>query len=356
MDNYTFTVRKKDSGWQIILSYRDSRGRWRQISKQGFTKRSQALSASVKRDLLSKMKKTANVPENMKDITLAEFYQVFAQESKKTLTYNTLKNYRITIDRVPSLAKKRMVDITYADVVHAINSLNLSASSVNLSIAKLKVLFKYAANIYHLFPVSPIRDLPYVKDRKSKKITALTQEEFSDLLKCMKNEKEEYYVVCAIAGYAGLRFGEIAGLTKADIDFFAGVIHVNKQYGMVARGLYKIREPKTRNSYRDVPIPQVLLNILINYLEDRKAVRMDRRIFNVRESSYVNSRIKKYYPDCSVHQLRHTYATTLLANGLDVKTVSALIGDTVAMVIKTYIHYTDAMRKKAKKDVSRIFG
>ena len=71
MDNYTFTVRKKDSGWQIILSYRDSRGRWRQISKQGFTKRSQALPASVKRDLLSKMKKTANVRKMAKLAGLA---------------------------------------------------------------------------------------------------------------------------------------------------------------------------------------------------------------------------------------------------------------------------------------------
>ena len=53
--------------------------------------------------------------------------------------------------------------------------------------------------------------------------------------------------------------------------------------------------------------------------------------------------------------MRHTYATTLLANGLDVKTVASLLGDDVNTVINTYIHFTDEMRLRAADKVANIF-
>ncbi len=52
---------------------------------------------------------------------------------------------------------------------------------------------------------------------------------------------------------------------------------------------------------------------------------------------------------------RHTYATLLLANGVDIKTVVALLGDIVDTVVKTYIHFTDEMRQNAHNAVANIF-
>ena len=56
------------------------------------------------------------------------------------------------------------------------------------------------------------------------------------------------------------------------------------------------------------------------------------------------------------HYLRHTYATKLLSNGVDIKTVSALLGDSLQTVLKTYVHYSDDMRNKASDKVAAIFG
>ena len=56
-----------------------------------------------------------------------------------------------------------------------------------------------------------------------------------------------------------------------------------------------------------------------------------------------------------MHSLRHTYATRLLSHGVDIKTVSALLGDTVATVINNYVHYTDDMRKQASSMINNIF-
>lgn len=57
-----------------------------------------------------------------------------------------------------------------------------------------------------------------------------------------------------------------------------------------------------------------------------------------------------------MHSFRHTYACTLLANNVDIKTVASLLGDTVDTVINNYIHYTDEMRKNAADKVANIFG
>nr|WP_269148071.1 tyrosine-type recombinase/integrase [Megasphaera stantonii] len=56
-----------------------------------------------------------------------------------------------------------------------------------------------------------------------------------------------------------------------------------------------------------------------------------------------------------MHVLRHTYATTLLARGVDIKTVAALLGDTVETVIKKYVHYSEEMRRNAAQNIQNIF-
>ena len=66
--------------------------------------------------------------------------------------------------------------------------------------------------------------------------------------------------------------------------------------------------------------------------------------------------MKSFLPDNSIHDLRHTYATKLLANGVDIKTVSALLGDSLPTVLKTYVHFSDDMRLKAADKVADIFG
>ncbi len=79
--NYTFTYRKKNQGWQVILSYKDSLGRWHQKSKQGFPSHDAAKLGGD--DLLDELKKTAMLDTSspMASITLAAFCEVFISDS-----------------------------------------------------------------------------------------------------------------------------------------------------------------------------------------------------------------------------------------------------------------------------------
>ncbi|WP_417095408.1 tyrosine-type recombinase/integrase, partial [Megasphaera sp.] len=69
----------------------------------------------------------------------------------------------------------------------------------------------------------------------------------------------------------------------------------------------------------------------------------------------INRWIKKTLPNTSIHDFRHTYATNLLANGVDIQTVAALCGDSVGTIISTYLDFTEEMRKKAAQNVDTIF-
>ena len=70
------------------------------------------------------------------------------------------------------------------------NSLSgLSPSSLNLSIAKIKVLFKYAKNVYNLIKIDPSENLHYAKERRKKAVKALSQDELNTLMTSMQDER-----------------------------------------------------------------------------------------------------------------------------------------------------------------------
>jgi integrase len=110
----------------------------------------------------------------------------------------------------------------------------------------------------------------------------------------MKALNYEKHIMCSIAGYAGLRYGEICGLTWDDIEFTANTITINKQLGSTGKGKYEIKEPKTDNSIRTVPMPAKLHQTLKEY-KSKIILPIDRRLFQVQTSSSmaVNNVIKK---------------------------------------------------------------
>lgn len=352
---YRFTARKKDNGWQLLLRYKDGSGKWKQKSKQGYDRKSEALSETAKKALLNKVNLSTDSEDA--DMTLKELYRQFRKDKAKELTYSTLKVYDLTMKHFSALSDYKVSDIQYQDLMNVINALPNSSSTINLDIMKLKVLFKYAKKVLKIINADPTENIERLKERRKSAAFALTASQLTALLDSMReNERIDTYTMCAIAGYAGLRFGEISGLTAEDIDFDNNVIHVNKQYGLIGKNIYAFKPAKSNNGFRDVPIPPVLKDILKEYMQAPVSSPLDGRLFIVHDPSSINFKLKRYMECLSIHKLRHTYATLLLAHGVDIKTVSALLGDTVDTAIKTYVHYTDDMRRKAADKVADIFG
>lgn len=354
---YHFSYREKDRGWQVILSYKDQAGRWRQKSRQGLATKKAAKAAGEKllADVLDAMKSQPIAPE-LVDISLAEFAEYVFR--CRNLTYNSVLAYRYALKNYgPKLLAMPVRKITYLDIQQAMSNWQCADASYQLYVTCLKMILSHAVEPYHLRQDNPAIHLKPRKLNRRHKIRALTQDEFDQLMENMKTRPMKYYVICAIAGYTGMRLGEIMGLTWDDIDLKNRQVSVTKQYGRIGHGKRGIMNIKNGAAgHRVIPIPAKLWQILLAYRHTEPRQISGQLIPPKLLHRTLDGYIKKVVPDASIHSLRHTYATMLLAHGTDIKTVSALLGDTVSTVLNVYVDYTDDMRRKAAQSIEKIFA
>jgi integrase len=144
-------------------------------------------------------------------------------------TYGT----HLRVHVLPKLGRRKIGSVTEDDIVALINELSgkgLSAWSVHGVLSPLSALFQFAIRRGWAHQGNPVRRLdrgerPKV-DRKSRRI--LSGDEIGRLLAATP---ERYRLAVATAAYTGVRLGELLGLTWADLEFDAGLVHVRKQLG-----------------------------------------------------------------------------------------------------------------------------
>ena len=163
----------------------------------------------------------------------------------------------------------------------------------------------------------------------------------------------------------GLRKGEITALLWSDLDIQNKTISVSKQYVKNPNGELTLSRPKTETSVRKVSIPQEAVDLLI--AEHGKHP----------ENPYMfpsPATGEMYYPDSIVnlhkkilkdaglphirfHDLRHTFATLALQNGVDVKTVSSMLGHYDAgFTLRTYTHATRQKQDEAAQTMGSFMA
>ena len=158
----------------------------------------------------------------------------------------------------------------------------------------------------------------------------------------------------------GLRQGEICGLLWSDFDESGGVLKVSRTLHREKGGRLVAGDTKTYAGTRKIVLPPSTAQLL----RERK-----RRSFSVwifpdplRPEAPVNpssayTRLKKLLaeaglPDVRFHDLRHTFATNALADGVDPKTLAGILGHTQAsFTLDTYTHVTGDMQKQAAEVV-----
>lgn len=195
-----------------------------------------------------------------------------------------------------------------------------------------------------------------------KPVTAFERHEQEKLEKYCLQAKNNYIgiVICL---YTGIRLGELLALTWDDIDFSTGLMSINKTaYRIKQNGVPQIvvDQPKTKNSKRIIPLPKQLIEILKKIKKNSKS----NYVLSTRSGGMVGTRayqktferiLKKLeIPYKNFHSLRHTFATRAIEMGMDVKTLSEILGHKNPVVTLTrYTHSllsykTDMMNKMGK--------
>lgn len=354
--DYNVTYRKKDKGIQCIISYKDNDGSWRQKSKQGFQRQKDA--KPWIQSVVEELEKTIKVSSEFQGITFGEFKEIFQNDKKRELAYNTKSSYEQAFFKFATLDNIPLIDIGYINIKPCIDAMideGMEGSTIALHMSKIKAVLSHAIDNYEILQVNPVKNKQYSLPKSDKRnIKVLSKNQLTDLFSKLKDK--DYYISLIVAK-CGLRIGEVVGLTDTDVDFANSEITVNKQWKLVSKNKYDFGPPKSKNSYRVVPIPLDYVSAIKQYVNNC-ALGIDRRIFFEKSTDATARRLREKYRryghDFTAHDLRHTYATTLLANGFTYREVAELIGDTEETVIKAYSHFTEDMYKDTKSKLNNI--
>ena len=200
-------------------------------------------------------------------------------------------------------------------------------------------------------------ELPKVEHREMKTLPA---ERLGAFLREAKESGvyELYYMDLA----TGLSRGELLGLKWEDVDLQNGVIHVRRQVARVD-GEVKELPLKTKNSYRNISISQDAVAMLT----EMEAHRSSDYVFPSSTGGpispdSVNNMLHRVLkraglPSIRFHDLRHTFATLALQNGVDIKTVSGMMGHfSAGFTLDTYAHVTTSAQKEAARTMGNVLA
>ena len=200
--------------------------------------------------------------------------------------------------------------------------------------------------------------LPKVEHREMK---TLPVEQLQSFLREARESGvfELYYLELA----TGLRRGELLGLKWEDIDLQKGDLRVRRQISRI-NGEVMEAPLKTKNAYRTLPLAEDTIDVL---KEQREKVGSSPWVFPSPNGGPISPdsvlhmlhRVLKRagLPRVRFHDLRHTFATLALQNGVDIKTVSGMLGHfSAGFTLDTYAHVTGAAQRQAAGKMAAVLS
>lgn len=300
-----------------------------------------------------------------------EWLENYVRPAVKDRTYIRYRNL-LRFQILPALGKMELDSMSPLILQQFVSGLigyacdktgkGLSANTVNSSISVLKnsLRIAYEAGVTDMFYAGRIKR----PKRDEKKAVCFSMRE-QRLLQEKAREGKRKFIGVIVCLYSGLRIGEVLALKWSDINFRQSVLIVNKTcYDVFGEGKNHRYESsaKTYSSNRIIPIPTCLKTILKEYKKTAKSefvVENDNgEAVGVR--SYQRS-FELLQRKCKIvrrnfHALRHTFATRAIECGMDVKTLSEILGHKNSTItLNRYIHSLTAHKRTMMNRMSKLF-
>lgn len=237
----------------------------------------------------------------------------------------------------------------------------LSSSYVRSMMIIITSAIKYAVDEGICSPLKSGTYIPPVEKNELEIIPPIQQKHFENYILSDINETK-FGIYLSLN--CGLRIGEVCALRWDDIDIENKVIHVRNTVARVKdkSGTTKliIDSPKTRASLRDIPIHSKMIPVIIqmkNLAVSPFVISNTNRFVSPRTYEYRYHRILE---QCGIdsynyHILRHTFATRCVIAGVDVKTLSEILGHSnVSITLNTYVHPTMDMKLNQIEKLNQI--
>jgi integrase len=304
---------------------------------------------------------------------LLRWLELYKSGKVRLSTYETYLDY---IERliIPELGHIALAELTTDDIQRFSNRLqeNGRASATIHKIHQIirPCLQKAVDNRLLVWNPSQTTERPTIRPNAGEAMSEADMNRFLDVL---EGETDKWRAIFLTLLGTGLRIGELLALEWNDIDLENGIIHVRKTLSRTKSKGLVVNEPKTEASVGSVPVPQLALQAIKRHKTSQtvvmlrlgQAYRNRKLAFPTDKGTYLIPRNvqRKYYallqkakiPHIKLHGLRHTFATRLLEQGEDLRTIQELLRHadfkTTAMI---YAHVTPKVKRRAANKMDSL--
>lgn len=272
-------------------------------------------------------------------------------------------SYRRIQSFITSLAKKG---------VNKLTGEGLSEKTQKHYLTFISDVMRYAKKC-GLIENNPCKDITFVKTEKKEKVIYSLEEAKQLLAAIEQKAPADYKLFYHLLAYCGMRRGEALGLEYKDIDFEHSVLTINRTSNYHSGYGTYTDTPKTKSSYRTLYIQPKLMEMIRQVQTEQKDRakkcgdqwhKSDRLFVNwcgkPANPNYTYVWLQKFcekegVPFHGLHSFRHFVATQALADGVDVRSVSAMLGHSqTSTTLNIYAHAVQQANEKALNCVAAL--
>jgi len=290
--------------------------------------------------------------EKTKVPTIDEFarvsFEIHKHERRPITQKRYIRLYELHIK--PTFEKKRIDKIKPSQLARWQNKLLESLSSK--TVKGIRTIFRTIFEDAMRDEIILRNPFALVKSPKQKEVIEKKPFSVEEIYQILDYVPEQIRAFFAIGFFTGMRTGEIIALRWSHVDFEAGMIHVRKSIRQGIEG-----PPKTKNSIRDIEI----IDALMPYLKKHREIVLNDSIYLF--ETYLGKpfttcdKISYWYwkptlkqlgiPYRNLYQMRHTFASMMIANGEDILWVSQMLGHKdSSMTLEKYARYIKQKNRK----------
>ncbi len=349
--------------------YKRKDGRWEGRYKNGFkpdgkTKYSSVYGKSYAevRSVLVQKRVQLQTEAPVCRLKFGEVIQIWLKSLKNTVKESTYANYLMKIEKhilskLGGISYDKLTAETLNDFVAERLESGLSAKYVSDISVLIKSVTKFAHRQYGYADKAEFMSLPK-KDKSAPKLLLSNSEQNILTSNLMKNISPSNAGILLSAA-TGMRIGELCALKWSDFDFEKSIVTVSRTMQRIknrdGQGTKIIvTSPKSRTSLREIPIPEFLKDVLIKVKTNNDSFILsgNSRFVEPRTMQYRFKSVLKRLdlPQVSFHALRHMFATKCVSLGIDVKTLSEILGhSSVKITLDRYVHPSMARKQSCMK-------
>ena len=364
------SIQKTKSGWRYRVSYKEN-GKYKTKTKGGFRTKKECELAAAELERKLNQGYDVSASEQLFSEYIRNWYEVFRKGKKSEDNDNDIR-------RTVEFVEKYFPGVRLKDLNRTMYQEALNKYGETRSTASVKKHHTYMRACLREAMAEGIilRDPTFgavakgKKDPKNEELKYLDFDEAKKLIQLTKMNLQPRYISRYIILFAlatGARFSEILGLTWDCVDFENGTVTINKTWDH----LYKNDFDNTKNyaSKRTITIDTQTLKLLRELKVKQTELALKTGLRNERNLVFVNTKFelvsnnavnktlrslcrKAGIKEITCHGLRHTHASMLLYQGVNIKYISRRLGHTdIVTTLQRYSHIIDEMEQKESRVV-----